>query len=298
MNLPELGWTERERQLFEPYRSRGPAARRASRSPTGPRSACTSRTTRRWLTCRGGCGTRRNHAVTCRRWATGSAVQWPSRQERATIQHILPRTSLFSRKVPGQETTEQILAANVNVAFLVAGLDRDFSIRRLERYLAMTWESGARPVIVLNKADLADDLETCRAEVAGIAGAVPVHTISSKLGSGIEELFPYLQLGTTVALLGSSGVGKSTLINRLVGHERQLTRDVREKDSRGRHTTTHRELVPLAGRRAADRHARDARAAVVECGRGREGGLRRRRGSRRRAATSETVRTTPSRSAP
>ena len=123
------------------------------------------------------------------------AVQWPSRQERATIQHILPRTSLFSRKVAGQETTEQILAANVNVAFLVAGLDRDFNIRRLERYLAMTWESGARPVVVLNKADLADDVETCRAEVAGIAGGVPVHTISSKLGSGIEELFPVSAAG-------------------------------------------------------------------------------------------------------
>jgi ribosome biogenesis GTPase len=175
------------------------------------------------------------------------AVRWPSARERATIQAILPRTSLFSRKVAGQETLEQILAANVDVAFLVAGLDRDFSIRRLERYLTMAWESGARPVIVLNKTDLADDLEARRADVAGVAGAVPVHAISSKVGSGIEELSPYLQPGRTVALLGSSGVGKSTLINRLVGRERQLTRDVREKDSRGRHTTTHRELVPLPG---------------------------------------------------
>jgi ribosome biogenesis GTPase / thiamine phosphate phosphatase len=246
MNLPELGWTDRERTLFEPYRAEGLLPARVA--------VAYGATFRVYLeddeTLADVPG-RMRHGAQSRRDlpAVGDwvAVQWPSRQERATIQHILPRTSLFSRKVAGQETTEQILAANVNVAFLVAGLDRDFSIRRLERYLAMTWESGARPVIVLNKADLADDLETCRAEVAGVAGAVPVHTISSKLGSGIEELFPYLQPGTTVALLGSSGVGKSTLINRLVGHERQLTRDVREKDSRGRHTTTHRELVPLPG---------------------------------------------------
>jgi len=181
MNLFELGWTERERQLFEPHRTTGLLPARVA--------VAYGATFRVYLeddeTLADVPGRMRHEAQSRRDLpAVGDwvAVQWPSRQERATIQHILPRTSLFSRKVAGQETTEQILAANVNVAFLVAGLDRDFSIRRLERYLAMTWESGARPVIVLNKADLADDLEACRAEVAGIAGPVPVHTISSVSG--------------------------------------------------------------------------------------------------------------------
>ena len=246
MNLVELGWTERERVLFEPLRAEGLQPARVA--------VAYGATFRVYLeddeTLADVPGRMRHEAQSRRDLpAVGDwvGVRWQSPNERATIQSILPRTSIFSRKVAGQETTEQIVAANVNVAFLVAGLDRDFSIRRLERYLAMTWESGARPVIVLNKADLADDVDACRAEVAAIAGGVPVHTISSKLGRGLDELSPYLQLGTTVALLGSSGVGKSTLINRLVGHERQLTRDVREKDSRGRHTTTHRELVPLPG---------------------------------------------------
>ncbi len=246
MNLAELGWTERERALFEPLGAEGLQPARVA--------VAYGATFRVYLehdeTLADITGRMRHEAQSRRDLpAVGDwvGVRWPSRQERATIQRILPRTSIFSRKVAGQETAEQILAANVNVAFLVAGLDRDFNIRRLERYLAMTRESGATPVVVLNKADLAPDLEICRAEVAAIAGTVPVHTISSTLGSGLEELSHYLKPGVTVALLGSSGVGKSTLINRLVGHERQLTRDVREKDSRGRHTTTHRELVPLPG---------------------------------------------------
>jgi ribosome biogenesis GTPase / thiamine phosphate phosphatase len=246
MTLTELGWTEREHALFEPYRAAGLLPARVAVA-YGPTFRVYLENDETLADVPG----RMRHEAQSRRDlpAVGDwvAVRWPSARERATIQAILPRTSLFSRKVAGQETVEQILAANVDVAFLVAGLDRDFSIRRLERYLTMAWESGARPVIVLNKTDLADDLEARRADVAGVAGAVPVHAISSKVGSGIEELSPYLQPGRTVALLGSSGVGKSTLINRLVGRERQLTRDVREKDSRGRHTTTHRELVPLPG---------------------------------------------------
>ena len=246
MTLAEFGWTDRERALFEPYRAEGLQPARVA--------VAYGATFRVYLeddeTLADVPGRMRHEAQSRRDLpAVGDwvAVRWPAREERATIQHILPRTSLFSRKVAGQETVEQILAANVDVAFLVAGLDRDFSIRRLERYLSMTWESGAKPVIILNKADLADDIEVCLAEVRGIAGSVPVHVISSKLGSGLDDLSPYLGLGRTVALLGSSGVGKSTLINRLLGRERQATRDVREKDSRGRHTTTHRELVPLPG---------------------------------------------------
>jgi ribosome biogenesis GTPase len=166
---------------------------------------------------------------------------------RSTIQGILPRTSVFSRKVAGETTAEQIVAANVDVAFLMMSLDHDFNPRRLERYLAMTWESGARPAILLNKADVAEELDDKLREMIGIATGVPVHVISARDGRGMEALLPYLAAGQTIAVLGSSGVGKSTLINRLLGEDLLRTQEVRASDSRGRHTTTHRELVPLPG---------------------------------------------------
>ena len=166
---------------------------------------------------------------------------------RATIQAILPRTSLFSRKAAGDETVEQVLATNVDTAFLVTGLDHDFSLRRLERYLAMTWESGAAPVVLLNKADIAPALDRQVDEVRAIALGVPVHAISARQDRGLEALAPYLQPGRTVVVLGSSGVGKSTIINRLLGEDRLKTAEVRASDQRGRHTTTHRELVVLPG---------------------------------------------------
>jgi ribosome biogenesis GTPase len=166
---------------------------------------------------------------------------------RSTIQGIVPRTSVFSRKVAGETTAEQIVAANVTIAFLMMSLDHDFNPRRLERYLAMTWESGARPVVLLNKADVADELDDKLHEMTGVSSGVPVHVISARDGRGMEALEPYLTAGQTIAVLGSSGVGKSTLINRLVGEELLRTQEVRASDSRGRHTTTHRELVPLPG---------------------------------------------------
>jgi ribosome biogenesis GTPase len=161
------------------------------------------------------------------------------------IDAVLPRRSKFSRKTPWTEVSEQVLVANVDVAFLVMGLDeRDFSVRRLERYLTTALEGGAGPVIVLNKADLATDLEAQLAETEAVAFGVPVHAVSAQTGEGVEELRRHLVGNRTVVLLGSSGVGKSSLINRLLGEERFRIGDLRS-DGRGRHTTTHRELVAV-----------------------------------------------------
>ncbi len=166
-------------------------------------------------------------------------------EKKATIHAILPRTSKFSRKVAGSTTEEQIVAVNVDTVFLVNALNNDYNLRRLERYLILAWESGANPVIVLSKADLCDDVAGRLAEVESIAMGVPVHVISTEQDEGIDSLTPYIQPGRTVALLGSSGVGKSTLINRIRGEEKQRVNDVRAGDDRGKHTTTHRELICL-----------------------------------------------------
>lgn len=167
----------------------------------------------------------------------------------ATIEAVLPRRSKFSRKVAGALTEEQVVAANIDTVFIVMGLDGDYNPRRLERYLLLAHESGARPVIILNKADLAHHLSEDLDEIQGLAVGVPVHAISAKQGSGIEVIYCYLGRGRTGALLGSSGVGKSTLVNALLGEETLKTRDVRARDSRGRHTTRHRHLIMLPERR-------------------------------------------------
>ena len=166
---------------------------------------------------------------------------------RAPSRPLLPRRSRFSRKVAGETTEEQVVAANIDTVFLVSGLDHDFNLRRIERYLTTAWNGGARPVVVLNKADLVDDIGAVLREVEAVASGAPIHVMSSKRGEGVDALLAYLAVGQTVAFLGSSGVGKSTLINRLRGDERQRTAEVRASDSRGRHTTTHRELLELPG---------------------------------------------------
>ncbi|HLM55068.1 MAG TPA: ribosome small subunit-dependent GTPase A [Pyrinomonadaceae bacterium] len=166
-------------------------------------------------------------------------------EDKAKIHEILPRRSKFSRKAAGRETEEQIVAANVDTVFLVTGLDDDYNLRRLERYLIMAFESGAYPVVLLNKADLVPDAEEKRREVEQVAPGVPVFFLSAKRGEGVEQLTGFLGLGRTVALMGSSGVGKSTIVNRLLGSEVQRTQEVRLSDAKGRHTTTHRELFVL-----------------------------------------------------
>ncbi len=177
------------------------------------------------------------------------AVRRVGEEDKAKIYEILPRRSKFSRKAAGRETQEQIVAANVDTVFLVTGLDNDFNPRRIERYLIMAWESGAEPVVVLNKADLVEDAEEKKREIELVAPGAPVLLLSAKRGEGIEQLLPFTGRGRTVALMGSSGVGKSTLVNRLLGSDVQRTQEVRAGDERGKHTTTHRELfvIPSGG---------------------------------------------------
>nr|WP_257350881.1 ribosome small subunit-dependent GTPase A [Pseudalkalibacillus decolorationis] len=170
-------------------------------------------------------------------------------EQSATIHSILPRSSKFSRKMAGVTTEEQIIATNIDTVFLVNALNRDFNVRRIERYLLMAWESGANPVLVLSKSDLCEDVEERVREVETVAFGLPIHIISSEKEVGIDELLPYLAEGKTGALLGSSGAGKSTLVNRLYGQEIQKVKEIREGDDKGKHTTTHRELflMPQGG---------------------------------------------------
>jgi ribosome biogenesis GTPase / thiamine phosphate phosphatase len=163
-----------------------------------------------------------------------------------TIHAVLPRRSAFLRKVAFHATEAQVLAANIDTVFVVTGLDDDFSVRRLERYLTLAWESGASPAVVLTKADLCDDPLSLLLEAEQVAVGVPAHMVSNVTGEGLDELATYLAPAKTVALLGSSGVGKSSLVNRLLDDEVQATKELAE-DGTGRHTTTARELFRLPG---------------------------------------------------
>jgi ribosome biogenesis GTPase / thiamine phosphate phosphatase len=166
---------------------------------------------------------------------------------KTTIHLVLPRRTAFVRRAAGGRDECHVLAANVDTIFLIAGLDGDFNPRRIERALVLAWDSGAEPVVVLNKADLPTDVENRRREMRAAASGVPVLVVSAREGTGLDALRTYLTPGRTIALLGSSGAGKSTLANRLLGDERLRTSEVRRHDQRGRHTTTHREILPLSG---------------------------------------------------
>lgn len=235
MNLASIGWGEPFASAFQPFAQRGLAAGRVASSLRGAYIL----------------------------WAEAGEVEAPARRKilkdadtrpcagdwvafRADpplIEATLPRRSKISRKAPGEATAEQILAANIDVLFIVAGLDRDYNPRRLERYMAIAWDSGARPVIVLNKTDLCDDVAARVSETREVAGGAAVLSTSAVSDQGIEEMRALLAPGATAALIGSSGVGKSALTNRLLGFERREVGEVREGDGRGRHTTVGRELV-------------------------------------------------------
>ncbi|HEY1928782.1 MAG TPA: ribosome small subunit-dependent GTPase A [Caulobacteraceae bacterium] len=163
----------------------------------------------------------------------------------ATIHAVLSRRTAFVRRAADTTQDAQVVAANVDIALLIAALNGDFNLRRLERYLAAARESGAKPVVLLTKADLVDDVESAIAAACSVAGDAPVLAVSAQTGEGMEALTAWLAPGLTCVLLGSSGAGKSTLVNALAGRELMATGAVREDDARGRHTTTYRELVRL-----------------------------------------------------
>ncbi len=244
--LTDLGWDEHFETGFAAQRDAGVAAGRVAREDrdhymvlthSGEQSARLSG--------------RLRHGATDRSLlpAVGDWVALRSAPDGdcGVIQTVLPRKSWLSRKAvcAGGPAEEQVLAANVDTAFLVSGLNEDFNPRRIERYLATTWDSGSQPVLILNKADLCSDAARCVATIESSACGVAIHVMSAVTGEGCDALTPYLGCGRTVAFLGSSGVGKSTLINLLLGAQRQETRPVREFDGRGRHATSVRELIVL-----------------------------------------------------
>lgn len=244
--LERWGWTAREEALFQPHAA---DSRQPGRVLTEHRGGYVVATERGDV----------HAAVSGRfRYDLATAEDFPAVGDwvalgpvdgggSAVIHDVLPRATRFARPARGDVAGAQVVAANVDVVLLVTGLDHDFNLRRLERYLALAWSSGAEPVIVLNKADLCEDLAGRIADVGMVAPGVPVRVLSALDGTGLDSLTPLLEPGKTVALLGSSGVGKSTIVNALLGYERQETGAVREDDQRGRHTTTSRELLLMPG---------------------------------------------------
>ncbi|MDH5187048.1 MAG: ribosome small subunit-dependent GTPase A [candidate division WOR-3 bacterium] len=242
MNLFEIGWNEFFAKHFEPFKNQGliPA-----------RIACEKKYIYIVYTEKGELmaevsGKFRFDAQTPKDFpAVGDwvAINLRPGEDKAIIHGVLPRKTSFSRKVAGSRTDEQVLAANIDILFLVSALDRDFNVRRIERFLMPCYNSNSRPIILLNKSDLCQDIEEKVRAVESIAFDVPIHTMSASENKGIEVLGTYLNKGITAALLGSSGVGKSTIINRLLGEERQEIRSVSTSTGKGKHVTVHRELI-------------------------------------------------------
>lgn len=246
MTLDDLGWTAHFAQAFGTFAGQGFEPARVSLEHTHIYRVLTAE------------GERLARVAGRLRHAAGGRADFPAVGDwvvletpigggDARIHAVLPRLSRFSRRAAGNPTEEQVVAANIDIVFLVSGLDNDFKPRRIERYLVTAWESGASPVILLNKADLVENAAEIVHDLASLAPGVPVHAISAKKHEAIDQVRAYLTRGRTAALLGSSGVGKSSIANELLGESRLRTHDVRESDSRGRHTTTGRELVLLQG---------------------------------------------------
>jgi ribosome biogenesis GTPase len=245
--IETLGWDPGWSNAFAPHAARGRRPARVIavhrdtsivRDHDGDRPAAVS-------------GSFRYEAIAAADYPT--VGDWVALDGSDVIAAVLPRRTVF-RRMASDATRhgtglddEQIMASNVDTGLLVAGLDNDFNLRRIERYLAVAWSSAVSPVVVLNKADLADDIDGRLVAIDAIAPGVPAIPVSARTGAGLDDLRRHLRPGSTAAILGSSGVGKSTLVNALLGEARQRTAEVRVSDSRGRHTTTHRELFALPG---------------------------------------------------
>jgi len=185
---------------------------------------------------------KKNQLPTVGDWVVVSVLP---NEKKAMIHKILPRKSIFSRKASGEVTEEQSIATNIDTVFIITGLDLNYNLRRIERFLSIVVDSGALPVILLNKSDLCPEYEERKLEVEAIAQGVDVHTISAFNQEDLEKLKKYIKVGETIAFLGSSGVGKSTIINALLKTDQLKVNEVSQLGSRGRHTTTFRELIVL-----------------------------------------------------
>ncbi len=244
IDLQALGWDARWEEAFAPFRGRGLQPARVALEDkhayvtVAAEGEVPARVAGRLL---------RDRSATAGLPKVGDwvAISRKPGDSRAMIHAVLPRRTCLTRKIPGREVVPQVLAANVDVAFIVQAFDGSFNLRRLERFLVMVHEGGAQAVVVLNKADLASDLEARLREAQVAAGSAPVLAVSARTGSNVDALRRFLGPGRTCVFVGTSGVGKSSLINCLYGEELQATMDVRERDSKGRHTTTWRELIPL-----------------------------------------------------
>ena len=238
MKLEDIGWDAFFAEAFEPYAADNLIPARVSARHHGPCELFTE------LGPMGGIPAGKLSDDELPAVGDWVAVRPVDGERKAVIEAVLPRRTSFSRKEAFQRTVEQVVAANVDTVFIVTAFGFDLNPRRLERYLISAWDSGSTPVIVVNKSDVAADPEAELMEVEPVAMGVPLHPVSAVTGDGLDALDPYLEQGRTIALLGSSGVGKSTLVNRFAGREVLATADT-SAGGRGRHTTSHRELVPL-----------------------------------------------------
>ncbi len=244
MNLIDLGWDPYFEEKFEPHKNKNLVPLRITRENRRDYLACGESGEYRCEVS----GRFRFEADNRGKFPTVGdwvAASLPPDGGTAVIHNLLPRKSAFLRKTAGENTEEQVVASNIDTVFIVCGLDNNFSPRRIERYLSLTWESGAVPVVLLNKADLCPEAAERQEEIEAIAIGAAVHAISAATNQGLETVRSHIPAGRTAAFLGSSGVGKSTIINALLGEERLSVGEVREDDSRGRHTTTSRELILL-----------------------------------------------------
>lgn len=247
VSIESLGWGEDLANAFSQLLSQSPVSLVPGRVVRQERGLLTVQTSERAVLARAA-GRLLHQASDAEALPTVGdwvALPPPSGDGEALLHAVLPRRSILKRREAGSEREGQLIAANLDVVFLVAGLDGNFNPRRIERALTLAWASGAMPVVVLSKADLCPEVSERVLEVEALAPGVPVLALSAQQGTGLEELLAQLPAGKTGALLGSSGVGKSTLVNQLLEEARLATQPVRPEDNKGRHTTTHRQLFVL-----------------------------------------------------